>query len=190
MMDIIKSTVDNPGSATYDGKDSNEQILHIYRQAFITNFKWLLMLAAFIVLPFLFDSIIVKTNTGIFAYVPSSVILIINLLWIHFVVGFALINYLNWFFNIYMITTKKIIDMDFEGLLYKNISETTLGNVEDVTSNISGAFGTVFNIGSVLIQTAGEKKEFEFINIFKPSKVRDIISDLVSQYGGGGRHNA
>ena len=69
--------------------------------------------------------------------------------------------------------------MDFNGVLYKNISECTLNNIEDVTSNVIGTFGILFNIGDVFIQTAAEKSEFEFDNIDNPAKIRDIISDLV-----------
>jgi len=71
--------------------------------------------------------------------------------------------------------------MDFHGITYKNISETMIDNIEDVTSNISGPVGTIFNIGHIFIQTAGEKREFEFNDIADPSTIRDIISDLVAE---------
>jgi hypothetical protein len=73
------------------------------------------------------------------------------------------------------------VDVDFHGILYKNISEAPLRNVEDVTSNISGALEVIFNYGSVFIQTSAEKREFEFENVKNPSKIRDIISDLVTE---------
>lgn len=95
--------------------------------------------------------------------------------------GFILQNFLNWFFNVYIITNKKIVDVDFHGILYKNISEAPLRNVEDVTSNVSGALEVIFNYGSVYVQTAGERREFEFENVSHPAKIRDIISDLVAK---------
>ena len=86
-----------------------------------------------------------------------------------------------------VITNKKLVDMDFIGLAYKNISETMLYNIEDVTSNITGIVGTIFNVGDVFIQTAAEMREFEFIGADDPSKVRDLIIDLVEKTKG---HNA
>lgn len=71
------------------------------------------------------------------------------------------------------------MDLDFVGLLHKNISETSLHNIEDVTSTVSGALRITFNYGSVFIQTAGETREFEFTDVANPSKVRDILSDIV-----------
>jgi len=74
--------------------------------------------------------------------------------------------------------------MDFHGLLYRNISQAPIRNIEDVTYNISGALKVIFNYGDVLIQTAGEKVEFEFEEVGNPSKVVDILSDLVSKLKG------
>lgn len=74
------------------------------------------------------------------------------------------------------------MDFDFHGVIFKNIAETTLDNIEDVTSTVRGAFGIIFNIGEVKIQTAAEKPEFEFSHIDNPAAVRDIISDLVVWY--------
>jgi len=105
----------------------------------------------------------------------------VTVLFYLFVFGFALQAFLNWFFNTYVITDKKIVDLDFQGVLYKNISEATLDNIEDITSTVKGTFGVVFNVGSVFIQTAAEKNEFEFENVDHPAKIRDIIADLVAE---------
>ncbi len=80
------------------------------------------------------------------------------------------------------------MDIDFRGLTYKNISEAPIKNIEDVTSNVSGFFGTTFNYGYVDIQTSAEKREFEFENVTNPAKIRDLISDLVEKVKNGHRH--
>jgi hypothetical protein len=90
-----------------------------------------------------------------------------------------------WYFNVYIISDKKIVDIDFRGFLYKNISEAPIKNIEDVTSNVSGLFGTTFNFGYVDIQTSAEKREFEFENVSNPSKIRDLIADLVEEVKNG-----
>jgi len=71
--------------------------------------------------------------------------------------------------------------MDFHGLLSKNISEAPLKNVEDVTSNVTGALRVIFNYGHVYIQTSAEKREFDFEDVANPSKVRDLVSDLAME---------
>jgi hypothetical protein len=49
---------------------------------------------------------------------------------------------------------------------------------------MTSVIGQVFNIGSIHIQTAAEREEFEFSMIDNPSAVRDTISDLISKNGG------
>jgi len=71
--------------------------------------------------------------------------------------------------------------MDFHGILFRNISEATLANVEDVTHTVSGTLQVVFNYGDVIVQTAGEQREFDFESVPSPARVQDIISDLVAQ---------
>ena len=56
-----------------------------------------------------------------------------------------------------------------------------MDNIEDVTSNVAGALGVTFNIGALYIQTAAEKREFEFGGVDDPSRIRDILSDLVAK---------
>lgn len=75
--------------------------------------------------------------------------------------------------------------MDFSGFLYRNISEAPLRNIEDITHRMSGISATIFNYGDVLIQTAGETREFDFTSVPNPIKVQDIISDLVSEIKDG-----
>jgi hypothetical protein len=181
MMDIIKSTVANPQNTEYEGKDNDEKILYVYRRAFITNISWIFMILVFMAMPIMLNIVIEGIDKSLFKLIPTNLIIVLNLFWYLFVAGFVFMSFTNWFFNIYMITNKKIVDMDFQGLTYKNISEAPLTNIEDVTSNINGTFGTIFNIGSVLIQTAAERTEFEFNDVYNPSQVRDIISDMVTE---------
>lgn len=169
---FYNSFIENPKNVRYNGEDADESILYIFRKSFILNLPWMLSVFVLIFVPFFLVPLIPNfINTGfIFATVCF---------WYLVLFGYSLERTLNWFFNVYIITNKKIIDVDFEGMLYKKISEASLKSVEDVTSTVKGLLGVIFNIGDVFIQTAAEKTEFEFTSVSDPSKVRDIVSDLV-----------
>jgi len=174
---LIKSMLENPIDIRYSGEDPDEKILYVFRQSFLVNIPWLffsivLCFAPFLILPLVPNFI----NPG---FKFSS-----TLFWYLIVFGYGLQNFLNWFFNVYIISNKKIVDVDFQGILYKKISEAPLKSIEDVTSTVKGIVGVVFNIGNVYIQTAAENREFEFDFLDNPSKVRDIISDLVAKKRG------
>ncbi|EKD99583.1 MAG: hypothetical protein ACD_22C00230G0007, partial [uncultured bacterium] len=42
----------------------------------------------------------------------------------------------------------------------------------------------LFNYGDVTIQTAAERREFDFASVPNPSRVADILSDLVKEIKG------
>lgn len=182
----VSSFIQKPKNTCYDGEDKDEEILYVVRRSVITNIPWLAILLVLVSTPIFLGPFLRTFRYSGQPLVSISFILVLTLFWYLFTFGYLFFNFLNWFFNVYIITSKKIIDIDFHGLLFKNISETSLFNVEDVTSEVRGTIGVVFNIGDVFIQTAAEKREFEFAKVHDPAKLRDIISDLVAekrQYG-------
>jgi hypothetical protein len=77
------------------------------------------------------------------------------MLWYLLVTAVVLGGFLRWYFDVFVVTDERIIDIDFNNLIYKNITSTKIDNIEDVTYNVSGAIQSLFNFGQVLIQTAG-----------------------------------
>ena len=185
---IFSSFLNKPPKTRYNGEDEDEQILYVIRASTLTTIPWLLLTAVFIAVPFYAVPALASIEHEGIKLVNGQFLFFSTLFWYLATAGFAFQCFINWFFNVYVITTKKILDFDFRGLIYKNISETTLDNVEDVTSNVKGTLGVVFNIGNVLIQTAGEAQEFEFSQVSDPAKIRDIIADLVVK-ARHGHHN-
>ena len=75
-------------------------------------------------------------------------------------------------------TNKRILDVDFYSILYREVSETRLTKVEDITSKTGGYFGSLFNYGNVFVQTAGSEVNIEFLNVPDPANAVKIINDL------------
>lgn len=178
---MLGSCVQNPKNARISGEDEDEIILYLFRRAFITNFRWIFIATLGLVLVPLFNAFIITLSPNIHANLNPGFILSLNVFLYVVIFGYAFQGFLNWFFNIYIITNKRIFDLDFTGFLQKTISEAPLENVEDVTSTVSGTIRVVLNIGTVYIQTAAEEREFEFTDMSNPSKVRDIIADIVTE---------
>lgn len=174
MFSCFKSILEHPNGITYDGVDADEKILYVMRQSFITNIPWIFMVIVLSISPMF----LLPTLPD---FISVSFRLVLVIFWYLVTFGFGFQRFLNWFFNVYIVSDKKIVDVDFHGIMYKNISEAPLRSIEDVTSTVKGFFGVIFNIGDVYIQTAAEQREFEFTNIDNPSKVRDLISDLVAK---------
>ncbi len=87
-------------------------------------------------------------------------------------------SFLKWFFQMNVITTKRIIDVDFVSITTHRVSETTFDQVQDVSHSPAGPFASFFDYGDLYVQTAGSQREFEFHNIPRPRDVQDTILDL------------
>lgn len=88
-------------------------------------------------------------------------------------------TFVKWYFSVNIITTQRIVDVDFVSVLYHRFSETQLEKVEDVTHKVGGILGSLFDFGSVYLQTAASVPEFEFENIPRPRDVQDTLLDLL-----------
>jgi membrane protein YdbS with pleckstrin-like domain len=80
-----------------------------------------------------------------------------------------------------IVTNKRIIDIDFYGLIYKEITSAKLEKIEDITVKSGGFFASIFNYGNIFIQTAGTEVNIEFFNVPSPNKVRDLINSLTTE---------
>ena len=87
-------------------------------------------------------------------------------------------SFLTWFFNVYIVTDERIIDIDFYNLIYKEVSDANIDKIQDVTYKMGGVIRTLFNYGDVMVQTASEVPNFEFLAVPKPDKVAKVLQDL------------
>jgi len=79
------------------------------------------------------------------------------------------------------VTDERVVDVDFKSLVYKNISEAKIDKIEDVTYRQGGLIQSFFDFGTVAIQTAAEKREFEFELVSQPSRLAKILNRLIVQ---------
>lgn len=83
-----------------------------------------------------------------------------------------------WYYNAFMITNKRIIDFDQKGLFDKTVSVATYDKIQDISFKKKGVFSTLFNYGTIVIQTAGANANLEIRNVFEPEKIQDVIMEI------------
>jgi uncharacterized membrane protein YdbT with pleckstrin-like domain len=89
-------------------------------------------------------------------------------------------QFADYYLDINIVTNQRIIDIEQEGLFSRTIAELNLTRVQDVESVVKGIFATMFNYGTVIIQTAGEERNFIFKKIPDPHSVRHHILELAA----------
>jgi membrane protein YdbS with pleckstrin-like domain len=162
-----------PSNVYFDSQERAEQIILMLRKHPVTQITWILVAIGLIFAPVLFSLV------PFFSFLPARFGVAALLLWYLMVTGFILESILTWFFNVYIITDERIIDVDFLSLIFKNISSAKIDNIEDVTAETGGAIRSIFNFGTVRIQTAGANAEIAFEDVPHPSKVTRLLNELL-----------
>lgn len=87
-------------------------------------------------------------------------------------------NFIDWYLDVWIVTSYRIINIEQHGLFGRTMSELMLYDVQDVTSEIKGIIPTLFDYGHVYIQTAGEQERFVFEEVEHPNHIAKRILEL------------
>ena len=149
-----------PSGVRFENQEFDEEIVLLVRRDFITNVPWILASLILIFIPPLIS--IFSDFFAPFIQISLETQLVVILFYYLTIFGFIIIEFTIWYFNVGLITNKRIIDLDVSGILYKHMSETRLNLIEDVSYAQVGSIRSIFNYGDVLMQTAGTLTNFEF----------------------------
>lgn len=170
---LLTSFATFPNKMSFETQDDSEEVVLFLRQHPIVNIKWAMIAIFMLVLPSVFGFFPPYAN------LPVNFQFVITIGWYMFTFGYALAKFMGWFFNIYILTDERIVDVDFKNIFFRNISTAKIEEIQDVSIQSSGAFETFFGYGSVFIQTAAEVAQFEFVSVPNPDKVGKIINQLI-----------
>lgn len=158
---------------SFDSQLDGENVLLLLRKHPVTQIGKFLIAIIMMVVPLFFSQI------SFYYLLSGNFQTAVLLLWYLIVVGYSLESFLTWFYNVYIITDERIIDIDFLSLIYRNVSAAKLDKVEDITAVTSGVAQSLFNYGTVRVQTAAEKSEFEFEDVPYPTKVTQFLNEML-----------
>jgi hypothetical protein len=170
---LLSAFMPKPVSVAFDNQDSSEHIVLVLRRHPLTLFKSFIIAIFMLIMPAFLSAV------GMFAFLPGNYQFAAIILWFLITFGYVLEVFLTWFFSVYIITDERIIDVDFISLIYKDISSAKTDKIEDVTTVTGGALQSMFDYGSIKIQTAGAKTEIEFESIPHPSRVTKLLNELM-----------
>ena len=168
----LSSIVYCPENLRFETMDNDEKVILFLRKHWITNAGWILMLLLLLATPTL------VMLTPVLNGVPANFRFVFMLIWYLISIAYFLESFLTWFFNVYIVTDERIIDIDFYNLIYKEISDANIDKIQDVTFKMGGVVRTLFNYGDVLVQTASEVPNFEFLAVPYPDRVVKVLQDL------------
>lgn len=182
----LSSFYQNPLGIWFQGQEEDEEIILFLRSHFITNLPWIFLSVILIFTPFAFLFVFPALNGLLFnlSFISARFITIFIIFFYLVVLAYALVSFITWYYNIFIVTKKRVVDIDFSDLVYHNVALTKLNLVQDIDYNQVGFIRSLFNYGDVFIQTAGDKPNFDAKAVPKPAKVAQIIEDLIGKEEG------
>lgn len=88
-----------------------------------------------------------------------------------------MIMWTNYYLDAWVVTDRRIIDIEQYGFWNRKVSECRLDRVQDISAEVKGFFRTILGFGSVYIQTAAEAERFIMKDVPNPNGVKDAIFD-------------
>jgi len=181
-MNSFSAFSQNPKGVTFQTQKLHESIILFLRAHFITNVSWILIGLILIALPIIILTVL--PTFGIDFLFSTSAIrftTVYTLFYYLIVFSYIFISFLHWFYNVFIVTTERVVDIDYSDIVVHNIAVTSLTHVQDVNYTQSGFIPTFFNYGDLFVQTAGNERNFEALSIPKPREATHIIGDLTGK---------
>ena len=178
------SYVPRPHRLRFESQQDDELVLLLGRRHFITNLKWMAIVCFALVVPLFWGEF------PFFKALDGNTLVSLTMLWYLGIGFYGLQSFLMWFYNVYIITNERLVDVDFVGLLSKTVNVCQISRVEDVNYTQKGFLASMLNYGDVIVQTASEQKTpdtdgetsaFTFESVSCPDKVASLISQLTEE---------
>jgi signal transduction histidine kinase len=160
----------------FPGQKPDEKIILFIRRHWISFLGFLGLVFGMIAVSAVFLVILAILLPDVFVAFLSPLILISSA-YLLFTLAFFLVGWIDYYFDIVVVTDRRIIDIRQRGLFNRKIDELDILHVEDVSARTKGFLPTLFRYGDVYVQSAGAARNFLFRAVPYPQNVcRQIMS--------------
>jgi membrane protein YdbS with pleckstrin-like domain len=178
-MHALASFSQDPKDVSFQTQKEKEFIILFLRSHFITNLSWIIITLALIALPLIAFAFLSNFGFDFFSSSDAKHFTTVFVLFYYLLVfSYMFVSFLHWFYNVFIVTSERVVDIDYSDIVVHNIAIASLSHVQDVNYSQSGFISTFFDYGDLFVQTAGDEKNFEAYSIPKPREATHIIGDL------------
>ncbi|MCK9415809.1 MAG: hypothetical protein PHG60_02060 [Candidatus Dojkabacteria bacterium] len=165
-----------PKNVRFDRKEEGEEIIMITRKHWTAYFTHILVAILIPIVPIalLFIS---SNSTDIYGKVTiylglfvASIVISVNVI---------ITAIVQWYYNISIITDKRILSLKVTSIFQHSYTEILWRKIQDVSHDSIGLLSSIFDIGNIYIDTAGEGIDLTLRFVPKPRNVQEVINNLV-----------
>lgn len=182
--ETFSDLVFRPRSIRFEHQNDNESVLMLVREHVVVLFSRMFSTLILVIVPF--------ALLWLYRYLQSRGLAIFEvntnwwlagvILWYMLVIASIFKQFVDWFYNVNIMTTQRFIDLDFKTLSGYHVKETPLIKIQDASDTHGGPWQMIFDMGNLTIYTASDKTTFQLQNVPASSQVRDFIMDTVIAY--------
>lgn len=168
---IFKSTA----SRHYPGQPSTEKTLRIVYRHIMTIFPFIFAIFVLSILGIFGAYYLGANEEELSKSIPLGYLNIAGFLYIILLVFLFISVIWIWRRNKLVITNQHIVDISQAGLFNRTVATLRLEDMQDVTAKVHGPLQTIFQYGSLFIQTAGSRENFILDYIADPYDLEHYI---------------
>lgn len=90
----------------------------------------------------------------------------------------------QWYWNAFLVTNHRVVDVDQRGFFSRTVSEATYDKIQDISFAIHGIWGTLCGFGKLDVQTAGAAANLELAHVKDPKEIHHLVTEAMSSYRG------
>lgn len=165
----------------FPGQREGEEVLAVIHKHPIVYVKIVLAFVLIGVIPVFLFSLFWFSAYPVSEYYQRFLIVGIFLsMYVLFILLFSCVRWIDEEFDVFIITTDRLIDVTQITLLKRSITSTPLEQIQDTTGMVSGFLPTILHYGDLTVQTAaGDASDFFIDRVADPEGTARKILDWV-----------
>lgn len=167
-MYMVKKESNHNPKLDFVGQREGEKLLFVFRHHIIAMRKGFYMLVVPLVITAI-PPLIWQRNLELFLLPIGGLLLGLILFSYHFIL---------WYFTVYIVTDERIRQVTQRGFFGKDVIELGLSKVQNISYNIPGFSGEIFQFGTIVIQTF--VGDLVIHKVEHPDKIYNQLQDAVN----------
>ena len=165
---MVKTEPKDKPQLDFIGQREGEKLLFVFRRHIISMRKGFYLLAIPLIITAI-PPLIWSYNLELFLLPVGGFILGLIFFSYHFIL---------WYFTIYIVTDQRIRQVTQRGFFGKDVIELRLSKVQNISYNIPGFSGELFQFGTIVIQTF--VGDLVIHNVEHPDEIYNKLQDAVN----------
>lgn len=154
----------NPFDITIQNQADDEKMIRIWRRHPVTLLGPAAKVLAFALIPL---ALILFTGPSMLG---SPALFVLFMIILGIVVTYGAYQWVSWYGDVYILTNYRIIDVEQQGFFNRSFAETTLNNIQDISHDVSGVMATLWDYGTIVVQTAGASPDISLNQVGHPQR--------------------